>query len=527
VDPAPSLGAALMMGGAAGQAAQQSQQASGANASSQALEEESTPLAVEAALLEEESGGGSGAGQSNASTGGGGTVGTVEVRTEREYIWGPGEGWGVAGVDELIAQFDRTGALTFAITDAGGDCVAICDAGGPPSGGSARVVGQWTYDAYGNVLSADHIHPHAYSRLGHKGLIFDRLDAGVGPGTGVGVADRGDDGGFTPGQFIGHASCGFDVLRIVPYARGLYHNRNRVYVPELGRFAQADPNASGVGVMHQSTFNGKTSCVQNPFFSMFERYENGANIHGYCDSRPLQRDDVLGLEWTDDGSFDDVILPALSFMEEALPIPVLGMTLSVLDFWTTAVPFIQGYHKFVQDAAYAGEEELDWALDWSQSDDASPRFGGGFEEYGLDDTAQDASDTTFLSAMRMPRGAPRFNPIRMQGVHGERLARTQLQAKPMRRGVQTREGIRHYDGVGVGSSRTGSLGKNTLLEVKDGVSGPSQRVLRQIWKDGAHIRKSGAKIHWQFYLPRGQTLSPALIIELRSNGISHSITTRP
>jgi hypothetical protein len=72
-------------------------------------------------------------------------------------------------------------------------------------------VGQWTYDAYGNVLSADHIHPHAYTRVGHKGLIFERLD--------VGVADHGEQGAMTPGMFIGHPTCEFDTPRLVPFGK--------------------------------------------------------------------------------------------------------------------------------------------------------------------------------------------------------------------------------------------------------------------------------------------------------------------
>jgi len=50
--------------------------------------------------------------------------------------------------------------------------------GATPSN-SARVAAQWTYDAYGSVLSADHLAPHAFLHCGHKGLFFDRLDVGV------------------------------------------------------------------------------------------------------------------------------------------------------------------------------------------------------------------------------------------------------------------------------------------------------------------------------------------------------------
>jgi len=141
------------------------------------------------------------------------------------------------------------------------------------------------------VLSTDHIHAHAYSRVGHKGLIFDRLDAGVG----VGVADRGEDGSFTPGQFVGHASTGFDVPRIVPYARGLYHNRNRVSTPELGRFAQADPNASGMGLLDMPVYHGRAFSAGTISFDVQARYGDGGSLYGYMGGNPWMNSDSMGL----------------------------------------------------------------------------------------------------------------------------------------------------------------------------------------------------------------------------------------
>ncbi|MFG0286513.1 MAG: hypothetical protein ACF8R7_19030 [Phycisphaerales bacterium JB039] len=137
----------------------------------------------------------------NGQIGGGSAVEYLE----REYVWGPGDN----GFDELLVQYNRWGDEFWAIMDAGGDLVALCDLGGPND--EARVVGQWTYDAYGAVLSADHLHAMALPHLGHKGLFVDRLDVGV--VTGVG---------------------GPESPRLVPYARAIYHNRNRAYSPTLG-----------------------------------------------------------------------------------------------------------------------------------------------------------------------------------------------------------------------------------------------------------------------------------------------------
>ncbi len=340
IDPAASLLAALSSGSSQLlQAAQQSQQQQGAGSLS--LEEESTPLAVEAAQ------------QSNAV--GGSQQGTTTTRTEREYVWGPGESWGVAGTDELIAQFDRTGALTFAITDAGGDLVAIVDAGG--SGGTARVAGQWTYDAYGNVLSADHIHGHAYTRVGHKGLIFDRLD--------VGVADRGDDGSFTPGQFVGHPGCDFDTPRIVPFARGLYHNRNRVYMPELGRFAQADPNASGQTLLDLPLHHGRAFSAVAVEFDLASRFVDGGSLYGYLRNNSWVRSDPSGL-FSVGGMLGGVAGAAAMF---ALPGPG--------DFITGVLKAV------VTDYAANMEFDLAWAMDWSLPDDDHSRTENGWIEFAM------------------------------------------------------------------------------------------------------------------------------------------------
>ncbi len=79
-------------------------------------------------------------------------------------------------------------------------------------GGAGGVVGEWAYDAYGEPIFAAHPHPHAVLKCGHKGLFFDRLDAGV----------------YDP-------ATGGEMDRLVPDARGLYYARNRHHRPERGR----------------------------------------------------------------------------------------------------------------------------------------------------------------------------------------------------------------------------------------------------------------------------------------------------
>jgi len=190
------------------------------------------------------------------------------------------------------------------------------------------------------VLSTDHIHAHAYSRVGHKGLIFDRLDAGVG----VGVADRGEDGSFTPGQFVGHASTGFDVPRIVPFARGLYHNRNRVYVPELGRFAQADPNASGQSLLDMPVYHGRAFSAGAISFDVQARYGDGGSLYGYMGGNPWMNSDSMGLFFSPVDLVGTLVMGAIRTLRG-------------------------GVENMITTYAMNLELDVDWAMDWSQSDD--------------------------------------------------------------------------------------------------------------------------------------------------------------
>ncbi|MBX3382610.1 MAG: hypothetical protein KF864_03775 [Phycisphaeraceae bacterium] len=90
----------------------------------------------------------------------------------REYIWGPGD-W---GVDELLVQYDQGRRASWPLQDAGGDVIALCDLGG--TSGTARVITQIVYDAYGSVIGRDDPATPATGppelRVGHKGLFFDR-----------------------------------------------------------------------------------------------------------------------------------------------------------------------------------------------------------------------------------------------------------------------------------------------------------------------------------------------------------------
>ncbi len=84
---------------------------------------------------------------------------------EREYIWGPGDN----GLDEILVQYDIERKAFWMIQDGGGDVVAMCDLAG--SGGTARVLRSWQYDAYGQCLRATDVVTSStipHNRMGHK-----------------------------------------------------------------------------------------------------------------------------------------------------------------------------------------------------------------------------------------------------------------------------------------------------------------------------------------------------------------------
>ena len=178
----------------------------------------------------------------------------------REYVWGPGD----SGVDELLVYYDSGDDAWWCLTDLTGDLVAVCDLGG--TNGSARVCAQWTYDAYGSVMSADHIHPFEKPGVGHKGLFLDRLD----------LANP-------------------QVPQLVPFAQSIYHNRNRVYVPQLGRFLQRDPNATAAATMASTPHHGLSLDTDPSPFSLDALYGDGANLYQYLDSVPWMNTDPTGL----------------------------------------------------------------------------------------------------------------------------------------------------------------------------------------------------------------------------------------
>jgi YD repeat-containing protein len=256
----------------------------------------------------------------------------------REYVWGPGD----RGIDELLVVSTGTepsGGHSprtpwYTITDTGGDVVALVEITEPGTeAAQAHVAAQWTYDAYGNVLSADFIRPHPKIAVGHKGLFAERLD--------VWLID-----------FM--AETEFPVL--VSYSRIHYHTRNRVLDPTLGRWLQRDPNATGQCVIESLAHHGRQAEVQMSDAGLEGHMEDGLNTHQYVRGNPIRGGDPLGL--FDMGSMMFGSSTAAGLQSE--------WTQNLFDFGST----MQGaVASFFGAAAMEQMLQVDWAFDWSEPDD--------------------------------------------------------------------------------------------------------------------------------------------------------------
>lgn len=205
--------------------------------------------------------------------------GAPVVYLDREYVWGPGDG--NAGVDELLVQYDRNRLPGWIMQDGGGDVAAIADLGG--AGSTARVAGQWTYDAYGAPVSADTLYTHSLVRCGHKGLFVDRLDGGIVNGSGA------------------------ETPRLAVGANLLVQMRNRAYSPSLGRFMQADPKATAMTLLEATSYHGRGAKAISLAFDTEERYSDGMNLYQYLGSNPWIRNDPLGLSYDPFDAMDEIL----------------------------------------------------------------------------------------------------------------------------------------------------------------------------------------------------------------------------
>jgi RHS repeat-associated protein len=215
---------------------------------------------------------------------------------DREYVWS------VDGrVDELICEIDADGHAFWAIHDIAGDLVALCDLGG--TNDTARVVAQWRYDPYGEVLAAEQIHTSPEQRVGHKGLFVDYLDEDF----------------------------------------AIYHNRNRTYMPEYGRFAQRDPHAMGGPIAFSLASGGQSVSFATPDIDLRSHLRDGHNTYQYLMSSPSLHFDPLGL-------FVGFLIPGPGDF-------ITGMLESLVYEYANRLDF-----------------DVEWAGDWNAADDWHSRL---------------------------------------------------------------------------------------------------------------------------------------------------------
>ena len=247
---------------------------------------------------------------------------------ESEYVWGFG-----GAVDELIAHYDASGEPFYAIHDLSGDLVALCDLNG--SAGAARVLAQWTYDAYGSVLTAEYPVLGAQPpplRIGHKGLFFDRLSGNE--------ADP----------------------QLWPHKPVVYHVRNRTYKPDLGRWLQRDPNSTARHLIpYGMAYAGAPLGAAVDPFSLIAYLGDGINTYQYAMSQPATTGDPYGLFGLVGGLATGYNLGEMSMdmMDTGYAGVGMGMTLA-------AMTDDYGMNQLL---------DVEWALDWSQDDHAYSRAG--------------------------------------------------------------------------------------------------------------------------------------------------------
>ncbi len=135
---------------------------------------------------------------------------------------------------------------------------------------AGHVTDQFSFDPYGTLLSYDDT---SYDRpmleVGHQGLFFDRLD----------VSLLNSDGSENPKQAVG--------------AVGIYYNRARTYSPQLGRFLQADPNASGMAMEELEVMGKACECsLEKP--SIVAAYSDSHSLFTYQRENPIGQYDPTG-----------------------------------------------------------------------------------------------------------------------------------------------------------------------------------------------------------------------------------------
>jgi hypothetical protein len=188
------------------------------------------------------------------------------------YIYGPGY------VDEFVCQITQAtlasslGDTYYYLQDDNYNVVGLVS----PAG---EVVQQYVYSPYGRPLISESfgLTPPA-NTAGHQGLFAYTIDGSSGDPLAAG----------TSGTAI------------------FYYNRNRILLPHLGRFAQADMNESAIPTASGYAYNAASAAAGVGSFSAHSHYGDGLNLYQYLASNPINMLDPDGLDAFQD-DIDDLI----------------------------------------------------------------------------------------------------------------------------------------------------------------------------------------------------------------------------
>jgi hypothetical protein len=196
--------------------------------------------------------------------------------------------------------------------------------------------------------------------VGHKGLFVDRLNSG-------------------PLVFDMYTWTAAERPRLEPGAKLIAHTPNRTYAPDLGRWLQQDPNASGQGESSAILLHGASPDRVSGRVELRERLRDGPSMFGYVGQNPITNSDPTGL------FIGGLLMPGPA---DVLMIGVKGLR--------------GGLEEMLGQYGANQEADIDWALDWSMPDNIHSRMSNSwvsrsFEEGfygGLREGLLDALDPT-------------------------------------------------------------------------------------------------------------------------------------
>ncbi|MEQ8843449.1 MAG: HNH endonuclease, partial [Phycisphaerales bacterium] len=279
---------------------------------------------------------------------------THTLWTEREYVYTPGY------IDEFVGEIDANGSLWPILQDANQNAVAMLDDVG-------AIVRQRILSPYGRVIASEKatgvVPPK--SRIGHQGLFADRLNAPT-------TLDPLDAGAHT-----------------------IWHNRNRTLLPELGRFAQRDPNATGQGARGRVGYHGSEphASVEDP--APTDLFRDGTNVYAYAVASPTQHRDPSGL-------YIGTVMPGPS-------------------------EFITGTLEGLVNAYAANLEwDVEWATDWSMGDDFHSRTDNSWMYAAMGSGIHGAFD------IGIPGTDLSINPLDLMGGFYQKTKRFNLGGRSLR-----------------------------------------------------------------------------------------------